>query len=63
MNSTGMNTAESDSVMEMMVKPISLRAVQRGLHRRLAVFHVAHDVFEHDDGVVHHKADAQASAP
>ncbi len=36
-----------------------LRAFERGFHRRLAVFHVAHDVFEHDDGVVHDEADAQ----
>jgi hypothetical protein len=33
--------------------------VQRGLHRRLAVFHVAHDVFEHDNGVVHDESNAQ----
>ena len=59
MNNTGMNTAESDSVIEMIVKPISLDAIQRRLHRRFADFHVAHDVFEHDDGVIHDEADAQ----
>ena len=35
MNSTGMNTAASDSVIERIVKPISLRAVERRLERRL----------------------------
>ena len=36
-----------------------LGTVKRGLHWRFANFHVAHDVFEHDDGIVHHEADAQ----
>ena len=32
------------------------RPLQRGLHGRLAHFAVAGDVFDHHDGVVHHKA-------
>ena len=36
-----------------------LRAAQGGGHRRLAVFHVPHDVFQHHNGVVHHEADGQ----
>ncbi len=34
-------------------------AHQRRLQRRLATLHMAHDVFDHHDGVVHHKADTQ----
>ena len=56
MNSTGMNTAASESVMERIVKPISRRALERRLHARLAHFHVADDVLQHHDGVVHHEA-------
>ena len=59
MNSTGMNTAASDSVIETMVKPISREPFERRHHRRLAQFHVAHDVLQHDDGVVHHEADGK----
>src|SRR5665213_344999 len=36
-----------------------LRAFERCLHWRLAHFHVAHDIFEHDNRVVHHKAHAK----
>ena len=32
------------------------RAIERGLQRGLAALHVAHDVFQHHDGVVHHEA-------
>ena len=52
-----MKTAISDSVMETMVKPISLGALERGLHRAEALFEMAHDVLDHDDGVVDHEAD------
>ncbi len=39
------------------------RAVECRLQRRLAHLQVAHDVLQHDDGVVHHEAHATASAP
>ena len=58
MNSSGMNTAISDSVSEITVKPISLRAAQRRLERLFAVLHVADDVLDHHDGVVDHEAGA-----
>ena len=35
-----------------------LRAFQRGLQRRFAFLDVAGDVFDHDDGIVHHEAGA-----
>ena len=56
MNSTGMNTAASESVIERTVKPISLAPFDGGLHARLAHFHVAYDVLQHHDGVVHHES-------
>ena len=59
MNSTGMNTAASEIVIEMMVNTISLRAVERRLQHALALLDVARDVLQHDDGVVDHEADAQ----
>ncbi len=59
MNSTGMNTAPSETVMEMMVNPISRDPRKRGLERRLALLHVPDNVFQHHDGVVHHEPDAQ----
>ena len=59
MNRTGMNTAASERVMETMVKPISREPFERRLHRAFAHLHVADDVFQHDDGVVHHEADRQ----
>ncbi len=33
-----------------------LRAIERGLERSFAHLHVAHDVFEHDDGVIDDEA-------
>ena len=59
MNSTGMKTAASESVMETMVKPISPRALQRRLQRLLAHLHVPDDVLQHHDGVVHHESDRE----
>ena len=59
MNSTGMNTAASDRVIETMVKPISFEPFERRLHRLLAHLHVADDVLQHHDGVIHHEADRQ----
>ena len=59
-SSTGMNTATSEIVIEMMVKPISRAALQRRLEGREAVLlDVADDVLEHDDGVVDDEADRQ----
>ena len=37
-------------------EPDFLRTLQRRFHRRLAHFHVAHDVFQHHDRVVHHES-------
>ena len=59
MNSTGMKTATSDKVIETIVKATSARSVERRLHRRLAHLHVAHDVLEHHDRVVHDEPDRQ----
>ena len=59
MNSTGMNTAASDSVIETIVKRDFLRAVERGRHRVFAMLHVPDDVLEHDDRVVDDEADRE----
>ena len=59
MNSTGMNTAASDSVIDTMVKPISLEPIERRLERLLAHLHVPEDVLQHHDGVVHDEADRE----
>jgi hypothetical protein len=56
MNSSGMSTAMSDTVRDMMVKPICsapLSAAARGFS---PCFHVARDVLDHHDGIVHHEA-------
>ena len=36
MNTSGMNTAASDSVIDMIVNPTSVRSVERRLQRRLS---------------------------
>ena len=54
-----MKTATSDNVIETIVNPISLRRQHRGFIPALAHLHIAHDVLEHDDGVVHHETDGQ----
>ena len=59
MKTTGMNTAARRQVMDRMVKPISLRALQRRLIGLLAHLDVADDVLQHHDGVIDHKADRQ----
>ena len=56
-NSTGMNTAASDSVIETMVKPISFDPTSAAYSGFFAHLHVAENVFQHHDGVVHHEAD------
>ena len=59
-NSTGMNTAASESVIERIVNPISFDAVSALLPTTPSpMFHVAHDVFQHHDGVVHHESDRE----
>src|SRR6266851_1180530 len=37
-------------------KPNLLRALQRGLQRRIALFQVSRDVLDHHDRIVHHKS-------
>ena len=59
MNSTGMNTATSEMRHRHDGEADLARAVERGLQRRLAHLHVADDVLQHHDGVVHHEADGQ----
>ena len=58
MNNSGMNTAISDTVSEMTVKPISRAPSKRRLERLLAVLDVADDVLDHHDGVVDDEAGA-----
>ncbi len=58
MNSSGMNTAISDTVSEIDGEADLARAVQRRLQRALALLHVADDVLDHDDGVVDDEAGA-----
>ena len=57
MNSSGMNTATSEMLIEITVKPICRAPGERRLHRRHAPLHVADDVLDHDDRVVDHEAD------
>ena len=52
----GMKTAISDMLMEKTVKPISLRALERGGEGLHARFEMAGDVFHDHDGVVDHEA-------
>ena len=56
MNSTGMNTATSEKVMERIVNPISRDGLDGGVQARFAHLHVADDVLQHHDGVIHHEA-------
>ena len=56
MNSSGISTAISETVSEMMVKPICSAPFSAASQRRLALFDVAGDVLDHDDGVVDHEA-------
>ena len=58
MNSTGMNTAASDNVIDMIVKPISLDPSSAACSA-LSHLHVPHDVFQHHDRVVHDESDRQ----
>ena len=56
MKSSGISTATSEKVSEMMVKPICCGALQRRLRGRLAFLDVARDVLDHHDRVVHDEA-------
>ena len=56
MNNSGISTAISETVNEMMVKPICSRTLQRGFERVHSVFDVSGNVLDHDDGVVDHEA-------
>ena len=59
MKNTGMNTATSEMVIDMMVKVISrepLSAASIGIEARLAV---ADDVLEHHDRIVDHETDRE----
>ena len=58
MKSSGMKTATSDIVSEMTVNPISFAPRRAACSGSFAIFHVTHDVLDHDDGVVDHKARA-----
>ncbi len=62
MNSSGMNTAISEMLIDTMVNPISLGTLQRRLNRSMPVLDVALDVLQHDDGVVDHEADRDGQA-
>ena len=52
-----MKTAISDRVIETMVKPISPAPLSAACIGRQALFQVAHDVLDDDDGVVDDEAD------
>ena len=52
-----MNTAISESVIETMVKPISPAPLSAASIGDSAVLEMAHDVLDHDDGIVDHEAD------
>ena len=56
-SSSGMNTATSETLIDMMVKPISPAPLRVASKRRHAGLDVAVDVLEHHDGVVDHEAD------
>ena len=57
MNSSGMNTAISEKVIETMVKPICPAPLIAASNGAVARLDVADDVLDHHDGVVHHEAD------
>ena len=59
MNSSGMNTATSDTEIDSTVKAISLAPVHGGSARSFAILDMADDVFEHDDGIIDDEARRQ----
>ena len=56
-SSSGISTAISETEIETMVKPISLRALQRRRERFCPLLDVAGYVFQHHDRVVDDEAD------
>ena len=56
MNTSGMNTAASEIVMDMIVKLISF-ALLIDASKRLTTLDTAHRVLEKDDRIVNKKAD------
>ena len=56
MNSSGISTAISETVSEMMVKPISPAPFSAACKRLFALLDIARDVLDHHDGVVDDKA-------
>ena len=59
MNTSGMNTAASEIVIDMIVKLISLALLMAACERLLAALHAAHGVFQKHDRVVDQKPDRQ----
>ena len=57
MNSSGMNAAISEMLIETTVKPICRAPSMRGAQRRHALLQIAEHVLDHHDGVVDHEAD------
>ena len=62
MNEIGTNTATSTTGGRDDGEADLPRALDGGQQRRLAEFHAPHDVFQHDDGVVHHESDGEHRA-
>ena len=56
-SSSGMNTATSEMLMDMMVKPISLEPLSAASQRRHARLDVPVDVLQHHDRIVDDEAD------
>ena len=52
----GINTAISEVLIERTVKPISRRPCRAASYGGMPFFQIAGDVFDDDDGVVHHEA-------
>ena len=55
MNSNGISTAISETVNDMMVKPICSAPLSAASIGGFARFDVARDVLDHHDGVIHHE--------
>jgi hypothetical protein len=56
MNSTGINTAIKGHRQGQDSEGDLFRALEGRLEGRIALFDEAGDVFDHDDGVIHHEA-------
>ncbi len=62
MNSSGMNTAISEKVIDTIGEADLAGTLERGVERRLALLDVAHDVLDHDDRIVDDEADGDREA-